>query len=50
MPAELLLTGRRIVAGEAGRIGIAQRVVPHGDEVDVALELASQIAAGAPWR
>jgi len=46
--SELLLTGRRVVAAEAGRIGIAQRVVPHGDEVDVALEMALQIATGAP--
>ncbi len=46
--SELLLTGRRVVAAEAGRIGIAQRVVPAGDEGAVALELARQIAAGAP--
>jgi enoyl-CoA hydratase/carnithine racemase len=46
--AELLLTGRRVVAAEAGRIGIAQRVVPDGDEVSVAQEMAALIAAGAP--
>jgi enoyl-CoA hydratase/carnithine racemase len=46
--SELLLTGRRVVAAEAGRIGIAQRVVPDGDEVDVAKEIAALIAAGAP--
>jgi len=46
--AELLLTGRRVVAGEAGRIGIAQRVVPAGDELDAALEIAADIAGGAP--
>ncbi len=46
--AELLLTGRRVVAGEAGRIGIAQRVVPAGDELDAAVEIAAHIAAGAP--
>ena len=46
--SELLLTGRRVVAAEAGRIGIAQRVVPDGAELDVALELARQIATGAP--
>lgn len=46
--SELLLTGRRVVAAEAARIGIAQRVVPAGDELPVALELAKQIAAGAP--
>jgi enoyl-CoA hydratase/carnithine racemase len=46
--SELLLTGRRVVAAEAGRIGIAQRVVPAGDELAVALEIATQVAAGAP--
>ena len=46
--SELLLTGRRVVAAEAGRIGIAQRVVPVGDELSVALEIATQVAAGAP--
>ncbi len=46
--AELLLTGRRVVASEAGRIGIAQRVVPEGSELEVALELAQHIATGAP--
>jgi enoyl-CoA hydratase/carnithine racemase len=46
--SELLLTGRRVVAAEAGRIGIAQRVVPSGDEVAVALEMATLIAGGAP--
>ena len=46
--SELLLTGRRIAAAEAGTMGIAQRVVPAGEEVAVALEMARQIAAGAP--
>jgi enoyl-CoA hydratase/carnithine racemase len=46
--SELLLTGRRVVATEAERIGIAQRVVPAGDELSVALEMATQIAGGAP--
>jgi len=46
--AELFLTGRRVDAEEAGRIGIAQRVVGAGAEVDVALETAAAIAAGAP--
>jgi enoyl-CoA hydratase/carnithine racemase len=46
--SELLLTGRRVVATEAGRIGIAQRMVPAGDELSVALEMATQIAGGAP--
>jgi enoyl-CoA hydratase/carnithine racemase len=46
--AELFLTGRRVGADEAGRIGIAQRVVPAGEEVAAALETATAIAAAAP--
>src|SRR5262245_65256395 len=34
---ELLLTGRRIGAEEAHRIGLVSRVVPDGDVVDLAL-------------
>jgi len=46
--AELFLTGRRLAADEAVRIGLAQRAVPAGDEVGAAVELAGEIAAGAP--
>src|ERR1700688_679770 len=46
--SDLLLTGRRVDAAEAHRIGIAQRVAPAGEEIAVALEIAEQIAAGAP--
>jgi enoyl-CoA hydratase/carnithine racemase len=46
--ADLLLTGRRVDAAEAGRVGIAQRVVPAGDELPAAQRMAEQIAAGAP--
>jgi crotonobetainyl-CoA hydratase len=45
---ELLLTGRRMTAEEAGRWGIANRVVPTADLMDAALDLAAQIKAGAP--
>lgn len=45
--AELFLTGRRVEAGEAERIGLAEAVV-HGDVVAGAVELAEHIAAGAP--
>jgi crotonobetainyl-CoA hydratase len=45
---ELLLTGRRMTAPEAGRWGLANRVVPSGDLIDRALELAAEIRAGAP--
>jgi 2-(1,2-epoxy-1,2-dihydrophenyl)acetyl-CoA isomerase len=46
--ADLLLTGRRVDAVEAERIGIAQRLVPAGEELGAALEAATLIAAGAP--
>jgi enoyl-CoA hydratase/carnithine racemase len=46
--SELLLTGRKVEASEAGRVGIAQRVVPAGHELAAAQEMAEQIAAGAP--
>ncbi|HXW32578.1 MAG TPA: enoyl-CoA hydratase/isomerase family protein [Acidimicrobiales bacterium] len=46
--AELFLTGRRVEAEEAGRIGLADEVVPEGRELPAALELAEEIAAGAP--
>lgn len=45
---ELLLTGRRMTAAEAGRWGLANRVVPGTDLMDTALELAAGIRAGAP--
>ncbi len=46
--ADLFLTGRRVEAEEAGRIGLAELVVPEGEELDAALGVAQQIAAGAP--
>lgn len=46
--AELLLTGRRVEAEEAGRIGLAEKVVDEGTEIEAALALAGDIAAGAP--
>ena len=45
---ELLLTGRRMGAAEAGRFGLANRVVPAGALLDTALALAAEIRAGAP--
>jgi crotonobetainyl-CoA hydratase len=45
---ELLLTGRRMTAIEAGRWGLATRVVPGADLMDTALEIAAEIRAGAP--
>ena len=37
---DLLLTGRRIDAAEALRMGLVSRVVPHGQVLDEALEMA----------
>jgi crotonobetainyl-CoA hydratase len=45
---ELLLTGRRMTADEAGRWGLANRVVPATDLMTAARELAAEIRAGAP--
>ena len=45
---DLILTGREIDATEAERIGLVNRVVPAGTALDVAVELAEQIAA-FPW-
>jgi crotonobetainyl-CoA hydratase len=45
---EMLLTGRRMGADEAARWGLANRVVPAASVLESALELASQVTAGAP--
>ena len=45
---ELLVTGRRMTAEEAGNWGLANRVVPGSDLMDAALDLAGEIRAGAP--
>jgi enoyl-CoA hydratase len=42
---DLILTGREVRAEEAFAIGLANRLVPAGQAVDAALELARQIAA-----
>jgi crotonobetainyl-CoA hydratase len=44
---ELMMTGRWMDAAEAERWGLVNRVVPSGQSLDVALELAQQLAAGA---
>ncbi|WP_207453159.1 crotonase/enoyl-CoA hydratase family protein [Desertivibrio insolitus] len=43
-----LLTGDEFDAHEAHRIGLVQEVVPHGRQLERALELAHRIAAQAP--
>ncbi|WP_368879872.1 crotonobetainyl-CoA hydratase [Proteus terrae] len=45
---EMLMTGRRMNAGEALRWGIANRVVSSAELMDSARELADQIANSAP--
>ena len=46
--ADLLLTGRHITAAEALRIGLIGHVVPDGEALAAALEIADQIAANGP--
>jgi enoyl-CoA hydratase/carnithine racemase len=46
---ELMLTGRRVDADEALRIGLVADVVGDGRLAERALEAATQIAALAPW-
>jgi enoyl-CoA hydratase len=46
--ADLLLTGRHVTAAEALRIGLIGHVVPDGQALPKALEIADQIAANGP--
>ena len=46
--AELLLTGRHLKAPEAKEIGLIGHVVPDGQALDKALEIAETIAANGP--
>lgn len=41
---DLILTGRAVAADEALRIGLVDRVVPHGTALAAAIELAEQLA------
>ncbi len=48
LAAELLLTGDVIAAEDAYRVGLVNRVVPDGEAVEAAEELAQKIMANAP--
>lgn len=45
---EMILTGDPIDASEAFRIGLVNRVIPHGKLMDEAMELARRIASRPP--
>jgi enoyl-CoA hydratase len=47
--AELMLTGRRVPADEAMRIGLLNRVVPREQLLDAALDLGAMIAANSEY-
>ena len=46
--ADLIFTGRQVVAGEAVLIGLADRIVPAGTASQAAIELATRMAANSP--
>ncbi|MBK0866514.1 MULTISPECIES: crotonase/enoyl-CoA hydratase family protein [unclassified Saccharopolyspora] len=48
LAAEILLTGRHLTAEEAREIGLIGRVVPDGEALNTALELAEAVAANGP--
>jgi enoyl-CoA hydratase/carnithine racemase len=43
-----LLTGDEFDAAEAFRIGLVQEIVPHGKQLERAIEIAARVAAQAP--
>ncbi|HUR13769.1 MAG TPA: crotonase/enoyl-CoA hydratase family protein [Mycobacteriales bacterium] len=45
---ELLLTGEPVTAARAAQMGLVNRVVPAGDALEAAVELATTIAANGP--
>lgn len=47
--AEMAFTGRVVLADEAERIGLVNRIVRDGDVVDAARELAAEIVRNSPF-
>jgi enoyl-CoA hydratase len=47
--AEMLLTGKKVGAEEALRMGLVSRVVPDDDVLDTALEMAEAMCAFSPF-
>jgi enoyl-CoA hydratase/carnithine racemase len=47
--AELMLTGRRVPAAEADRIGLLNRLVARDQLLDAALDLGAAIAANSEY-
>jgi enoyl-CoA hydratase len=46
--ADILLTGKHVLAGEAKEIGLIGHVVPDGHALEKAMEIAATIAANGP--
>ena len=46
---ELILTGRRVAAEEALAMGLVERVVPHDELLEAAVELAAEMADRPGW-
>jgi enoyl-CoA hydratase/carnithine racemase len=46
--ADLILTGRHVAAAEAASLGLVDRLVPAGSDLEAATELAARIAGNSP--
>ncbi|WP_027410431.1 enoyl-CoA hydratase [Anoxybacillus tepidamans] len=45
---EMIFTARRLTAAEAAQVGLVEHVVPHGQLLEKAFEIAEQIVQNAP--